>query len=997
MRKHKFHVPIIGVLILVSNMSLSLAAETKALPTTKCLVDHLPSWSKQEQSTWKAICAGNDIDFNKLEGYGGELDPASPDDWPSNRVLSAEFLKTILLDARYKKALSHLGVRIIGAWFKDEIDFSNALIDTDLWLEHCIFDAPVTLYHARLSQSLSFDYSNFAAPVTLATSTIAGALSLGGSWFNNTLDLTEIQVDSTVLIAEGARFLDKVSFTNAKFGSDLLVVNSHFTQPVNFISIQVNGDVIFEDNHFAKRIDLGLSVFSKHFYLMRSIFGDDLDLRSMRTKFNFYLNDIRAEKDLILSSSEIGGDLRLENSNVVRNLYLKGIALGGDLLLSTNEISGSVFSSNISVDKQIKAESNTFDNDVILQKAKTLDSVFFHNNIFNSRLYVNSADIGDQIEFIDNDIEGLLNLNSTQIKTHLLLRENRFNNEVSIGQAVLGGQLDIQSSQFINKVKAEGILLDNLYITSSAFLEEVHLLHAKLTGAISIDNTTFSKLVYLGNIETQKASAISQTTFLGPISMSSSVLNGRLTLVENIFHDEFLFTDATINNGLFIVASHFQNDVDFDRTKIMGTIAISDRSQFESRLDLEDVVIANSFFLDGNSILEKEINATGIKCHGNFELADSTFFGTVKLEFAEIGGSLVLGANSTFNEDVSLSHAKVQRQITMDKAIFKHTLNMEGVHAGAVFLGEGALFEGDVSLAIATIDTELSASQSTFKETVGLTGIKIGQNLVLGDKATFDKPITVNSGEIAGGVIIPASNLYFVDFSEASIGGLLNLGVNGDDDPRWHIDGGVDLGNARVGSIQVPVYWDKGINLDGLVYGHLGGDVLAETPMLSRDANWYITLLELQNNYSPQPYKFLAEKLKENGQIEKSAQILYAGRDRERANSGATRWIWLSIQKYVIGYGIGGHIFYVCYWIVLFISIGTIIIYKSEEGKKEGRGMAWAVFYSIDKLLPIIKLDKEHDDLMPGGPAKYYFYLHIFTGYVLALFLVAGITGLTNK
>ena len=52
--------------------------------------------------------------------------------------------------------------------------------------------------------------------------------------------------------------------------------------------------------------------------------------------------------------------------------------------------------------------------------------------------------------------------------------------------------------------------------------------------------------------------------------------------------------------------------------------------------------------------------------------------------------------------------------------------------------------------------------------------------------------------------------------------------------------------------------------------------------------------------------------------------------------------------------------------------------------------------YSLDQLLPIINLSKHHDDIRLGLGARYYFYFHMITGYVLASFLIAGLAGLTK-
>jgi hypothetical protein len=50
-------------------------------------------------------------------------------------------------------------------------------------------------------------------------------------------------------------------------------------------------------------------------------------------------------------------------------------------------------------------------------------------------------------------------------------------------------------------------------------------------------------------------------------------------------------------------------------------------------------------------------------------------------------------------------------------------------------------------------------------------------------------------------------------------------------------------------------------------------------------------------------------------------------------------------------------------------------------------------------LLPIIKLNKKHEDVIQHLPegVRWYFYVHQIVGYVLASFLVAGLAGLTKK
>jgi hypothetical protein len=59
--------------------------------------------------------------------------------------------------------------------------------------------------------------------------------------------------------------------------------------------------------------------------------------------------------------------------------------------------------------------------------------------------------------------------------------------------------------------------------------------------------------------------------------------------------------------------------------------------------------------------------------------------------------------------------------------------------------------------------------------------------------------------------------------------------------------------------------------------------------------------------------------------------------------------------------------------------------------------MPYGFSYSLDMLLPIIRLNESHYDIILKGFAKYYFYGHIILGYVLASFLIAGLSGITKR
>ena len=102
--------------------------------------------------------------------------------------------------------------------------------------------------------------------------------------------------------------------------------------------------------------------------------------------------------------------------------------------------------------------------------------------------------------------------------------------------------------------------------------------------------------------------------------------------------------------------------------------------------------------------------------------------------------------------------------------------------------------------------------------------------------------------------------------------------------------------------------------------------------------------------------------------------------------------LWLAIQKRLIGYGYRVH--WAAAWVALVWLLGIVVLALSGENKRNN--IPWGFSYSLDMLLPVIKLRDKHYDIDLDGWARYYFYAHKLAGYVLVGFLIAGLSGLTR-
>ncbi len=74
--------------------------------------------------------------------------------------------------------------------------------------------------------------------------------------------------------------------------------------------------------------------------------------------------------------------------------------------------------------------------------------------------------------------------------------------------------------------------------------------------------------------------------------------------------------------------------------------------------------------------------------------------------------------------------------------------------------------------------------------------------------------------------------------------------------------------------------------------------------------------------------------------------------------------------------------------------LGVIVLRVSGEGPRNH--MPYGIAYSFDLLLPLVRLRELHYQIDLQGWAAYYFYFHKLMGYVLGIFLGAGLSGLAK-
>jgi hypothetical protein len=215
-----------------------------------------------------------------------------------------------------------------------------------------------------------------------------------------------------------------------------------------------------------------------------------------------------------------------------------------------------------------------------------------------------------------------------------------------------------------------------------------------------------------------------------------------------------------------------------------------------------------------------------------------------------------------------------------------------------------------------------------------------------------------------------------VDFSGADISGALKLFST-----QWSDGATLMLGDAKVGVIpDLADAWPTRLELDGFTYRSAGA--------ADKFEDWFRKL----DRYAPQPYDQLASVVKGRGDSALAMKIGYSGRERERSETTGSARIWLTALKLLVGYGY--YPYFAIFWVIGLVVVGAIVLRASGEGLRNR--MPFGLAYSFDMLLPIVRLRDMRYQLDLKSWVRYYFYVQKIMGYVLASFLIAGLSGLTK-
>ncbi|MEZ5934992.1 MAG: hypothetical protein R3F54_24285 [Alphaproteobacteria bacterium] len=568
-----------------------------------------------------------------------------------------------------------------------------------------------------------------------------------------------------------------------------------------------------------------------------------------------------------------------------------------------------------------------------------------------------------------------------------------------------------------------------------------------------------------GDLERRRLSAAFLQTIALHEPYRSALPRHGIEIIGAWFDEPIDLRDGRISGVLWLHRCRFEEEVGFNGLRSESVVSLAG-SVFEEDIDMRALEVEGGLYLRGGARF-KTVNLYGARIGRNVNLSHASFAGRLIMNAVRIGGNLI-AEESRFEKDVGLKGATVDGMLDLRRSRFDGRLDMwwlttgqdlllGGMHgdqaaerparhflldcrnariggqlnlnhvevAGDVnlssisvtneaLLGHGSSF-ANVNLRLARIGQHLSFTGAEIRGRVNLTAVEVGQDVVF-RRACLEDRIDLVFARLDGNLDLCGARLGMVDLTGTAIAGELRL-KNERIRTEWSSGARLTLRNARADAVHdTPSAWPEKLELDGFVYQRFGGlDAEADDDLGNRRSPWFVDWLKKDEPHTPQPYRQCARVLEDMGHPDIADDVLYAGRERDRAELLRHREylpaLGLWFLKATIGYGHGAaRYFRTLWWVLALMLLGVSVLMTSGDYMLLNDGQAWsaaslgegfltlvqAASYSLDKLLPIMDLPKHHGDIVLSELSRLYFQAHKLMGYILALFLLAGITGLTK-
>lgn len=585
--------------------------------------------------------------------------------------------------------------------------------------------------------------------------------------------------------------------------------------------------------------------------------------------------------------------------------------------------------------------------------------------------------------------EERIDLSNSVIDCDLWLVSTLFFNELSTATGIFKNNLNLSGSFFYKELVMYGTCIHGNLMLRKSILISARLHGIKVKGQVGMEEVSFTDRLSLDGAQIKDGLFMRSGQFAN-VNLIGAEIEWELSMEGAKFADT-LAMDGTIVRGHVILRRGSFKSVRLHGAQLKGGID-ADAASFSGRLAFDGVVIEKDIFLRqsrlqaviirgiklsgqltaNKSIFKDEVIIAGSSIEGEIFLGEAVFHKKLSLLRTTINGGMFM-SNGRFNS-MRIRDIKINGQLDLNLATFSDNVSMSCIEIKSdFFLRMGSFVEAKIDGI--QVGGQLAAFKLKFRKELVINGLQLAEDFILSEGEFKDKFKLIHS-IIRGRLFCRGASFLFLDLTDTIVDAFYDGKTKDSDDDIWPND----------------------LNLDRFIYNHLRGfggqDRSNSQDLTDRPSSWFVNWLAKHKPYSPQPYQQCAKVLREAGQPWKAAEVLFAGKERERENSVWYRRAWLWLLRWSVGYGLGWRfkVFPAALGAIV-LAAGAIVSFYSPDVLKENHSLGWSLGLSLNRLLPLITLSKDFTDFVFHGWQKAWFIGQALFGWVLAFFIAAGLAG----
>ena len=663
----------------------------------------------------------------------------------------------------------------------------------------------------------------------------------------------------------------------------------------------------------------------------------------------------------------------------------------------------------------IRITNAVFDEPLDLRRLTFNRHLSIRRSIFWSQVNLRHARFDTDIDFSDSNFLGKgvsLDVSNAKIAGTLLLDDTLFGSDVNLEFTRIGNNLYIKRVSLGGSLRAALVRVENnVDLSHSTFYGGVNLIGSRIDRSFFANETEVpnKRAIYLNaatigmNVQIKGNKSHQSSIYL--LSLASANIDGSID-ISNLDSTKLSLVTTSIGGFVSIQKSSIQN-IDARRMRLDGRMRLGRQmrlgGQMRQRYGLVVSILDASFSnIQGSVILRganiRIVNMVNSRFGGGFVIKNSEVACLIAENLEVDGNVIFVGIKASL---LNLVGSKIVGDF-----------GLYGAKIGKMKMADGWRCDAHGRW----IDKGLSAERIT------IAG-NFETRTLLNQKTEVFGWIDLGFSNIGGNLDLTAARLYWVNLIGSSTKKEMRFAKNKLNITEWFTCGVQEfdvcnpeirngskrlspkliLTSARASALVINVKnWEQNlaINISGFKYNRFSGNGVSnnrhETIVIIEHI---LKLLSRQTKYSPEPYEQLARVATEVGLADIAKRVLYRKEEQKRAdlwqNSQYADWFWSIIKLVFIGHGY--RVWYSLFWIGGLVLIGALIFIRTPEAKAAGH--KYGLAFSLDRLVPLIRLREIHYDIdFQGGLRwpRYYFYLHAGMGYVLASFLIGGLSGLAK-